>query len=94
MRRPKRRHGPGRRRRRGGTRLTFHFLGDEVKLHVPLTRQLCLFQDDQVVTRESIRLFMRLAVWWKVKGNQRRAMIDHEVGQYGLEVHRVEVQEV
>jgi hypothetical protein len=51
----------------GGTKLIFPFLGDELKLHLPLTLQMCWFEDRDVVTRESIRLFMKLAIWWKVK---------------------------
>jgi hypothetical protein len=54
----------------GGTTLLFPFLGDELKLHVPLTLQMHEFKDNQVVTRESIRLFMKLAIWWKVKDKQ------------------------
>jgi hypothetical protein len=51
----------------GGTKLIFPVLGEELKLHLPLTLQMCWFEDHDVVTRESIRLFMKLAIWWRVK---------------------------
>jgi hypothetical protein len=51
----------------GGTKLIFPVFGDELKLHLPLTLQMCWFKDHGVVTRESIRLFMKLAIWWRVK---------------------------
>src|SRR5262245_56936425 len=54
----------------GGTSIIFPFLGDELKLHLPLTLQMCWFEDHDVVTRESIRLFMKLAIWWRVKDKQ------------------------
>jgi hypothetical protein len=54
----------------GGTKLIFPFLGDELKLHLPLTLQMCRFEDHDVVTCESIRLFMKLAIWWRVKDKE------------------------
>jgi regulator of protease activity HflC (stomatin/prohibitin superfamily) len=42
-------------------------LGDEVKVHVPLTLQLSHFEDKKVLTRESIQLFVKVAIWWRIK---------------------------
>ena len=39
----------------GGMKFIYPILGEEIKVHVPLTLQMCEFQDHKVLTRESIQ---------------------------------------
>jgi regulator of protease activity HflC (stomatin/prohibitin superfamily) len=50
----------------GGTRFIFPVLGEEVRVRVPLTLKLTSFEDCQVLTRESVQLYMKVALWWRV----------------------------
>jgi len=54
----------------GGMRFIFPVLGDEIRLHVPLTLQMSQFKDDKVLTRESIQLHVKVALWWRIKDRQ------------------------
>jgi regulator of protease activity HflC (stomatin/prohibitin superfamily) len=51
----------------GGTRFIFPIFGDEIKVHVPLTLQMSQFEDEKVLTRESIQLRVKVALWWRIK---------------------------
>jgi regulator of protease activity HflC (stomatin/prohibitin superfamily) len=50
----------------GGTRFIFPVLGEELKVRVPLTLKLTVFEDQEVLTRESVQLYMKVALWWRV----------------------------
>jgi regulator of protease activity HflC (stomatin/prohibitin superfamily) len=50
----------------GGTRMIYPILGEEVRVRVPLSLQLSEFKDNNVLTRESIRVRIRIAIWWRV----------------------------
>ena len=51
----------------GGMRFIFPIFGEEIKVHVPLTLQMSRFEDHKVTTRESIQLFIKLALWWRIQ---------------------------
>jgi regulator of protease activity HflC (stomatin/prohibitin superfamily) len=70
----------------GGMRFLFPFQGEEIKIHVPLTLQLSEFYDRKVLTRESIQLSVKLALWWRVKG---REGLEKFYLLIGKEVHHV-----
>jgi len=57
-------YGP---QRGGGMKYIFPILGDEWKVHVPLTLQLSVFEDDRILTREAIQLYVKIAFWWRIK---------------------------
>jgi regulator of protease activity HflC (stomatin/prohibitin superfamily) len=50
----------------GGLRIIYPFLGEELRGRVPLTLQLTWFRDERVLTRESVQLTIRIALWWQV----------------------------
>jgi hypothetical protein len=50
----------------GGTAYIYPILGDEVRVRVPLTLKLTQFEDNKVLTRESIQIFLKIAFWWRV----------------------------
>ena len=50
----------------GGLRILYPVFGEELRAQVPLTLQLTWFRDDRVLTRESIQLVVKVALWWKV----------------------------
>ncbi len=54
----------------GGMRFIFPILGEEIKVHVPLTLQMSQFYDHKVLTRESIQLFIKVALWWRIKDRE------------------------
>jgi regulator of protease activity HflC (stomatin/prohibitin superfamily) len=50
----------------GGLRVIYPVLGEELRARVPLSLQLTWFRDERVLTRESVLLTVKVAVWWKV----------------------------
>lgn len=50
----------------GGTKFIYPLFGEEVRLRVPLSLKLTQFEDMNVLTRESIQLYIKLAIWWRV----------------------------
>jgi regulator of protease activity HflC (stomatin/prohibitin superfamily)/predicted RNA-binding Zn-ribbon protein involved in translation (DUF1610 family) len=48
----------------GGTQFIYPLFGEELRIRVPLTLRLTQFQDANVLTRESTRLFFKVAIWW------------------------------
>lgn len=50
----------------GGLRIIYPVLGEELRARVPLSLQLTWFRDERVLTRESVLLTVKVAVWWKV----------------------------
>lgn len=50
----------------GGLRIIYPVLGEELRAQVPLTLQLTWFRDERVLTRESIQLVVKVAIWWQV----------------------------
>ena len=50
----------------GGLRIIYPVLGEELRAQVPLTLQLTWFKDERVLTRESIQLAVKVALWWEV----------------------------
>jgi regulator of protease activity HflC (stomatin/prohibitin superfamily) len=64
----------------GGLRIIYPFLGEELRGRVPLTLQLTWFQDERVLTRESIQLSVKMGIWWQVDDLEKYFYtIDHEV---------------
>ena len=51
----------------GGLRFLYPPFGQELGLRVPLTLQTVEFEDTNVYTRDSIPLFMRVMIWWRIK---------------------------
>ncbi|GEM_PF-3122429 len=50
----------------GGARLIYPIWGDEVFERVPMSIQYLTWEDDNVLTRESIQVYMKVAVWWRI----------------------------
>ncbi|MDB5306723.1 MAG: hypothetical protein JWO38_925 [Gemmataceae bacterium] len=64
----------------GGLRIIYPLLGEELRGRVPLTLQLTWFRDERVLTRESVQLTIKVALWWQVCDLQRYFyQIDSEV---------------
>lgn len=55
----------------GGVRLIYPWLGQEMRLRVPLTEQQTDFRDDNVLTHESILVKIRVSIRWKVVDIER-----------------------
>jgi hypothetical protein len=55
----------------GGTRYIYPMLGDELRVRVPLTLRLTSFEDENILTRESIRIYMKVATWWRISDLQK-----------------------
>lgn len=69
----------------GGTKFIFPIVGDEVKVHVPLTLQMSTFEDRNVSTRDGVQLFVKIAFWWRLKDKaglkKFYLLVDREVRQ-------------
>jgi regulator of protease activity HflC (stomatin/prohibitin superfamily) len=64
----------------GGTQFIFPLFGEELRVRVLLTLKLTQFQDSNVLTRESTRLFLKVAFWWWIDDLEKYYyMIDEEV---------------
>jgi regulator of protease activity HflC (stomatin/prohibitin superfamily) len=50
----------------GGIKVIYPILGDELRARIPLTTRMVLWQDENILTRESIQVRIKLAIWWKV----------------------------
>src|SRR5260370_10805864 len=50
----------------GGTAYIYPIFGDEVRVRVRVTLKLTQFEDNKVLTRESIQVFLKVAFWWRV----------------------------
>jgi regulator of protease activity HflC (stomatin/prohibitin superfamily)/predicted RNA-binding Zn-ribbon protein involved in translation (DUF1610 family) len=65
----------------GGTQFIYPLFGEELRLRVPLTLKLTQFEDKNVLTRESTRLFVKVAFWWWIADLQKYySVIDKRVG--------------
>lgn len=51
----------------GGIHIIYPLLGEELRAQVPLTLQLTWFRDERVLTRESIQLVVKVAIWWEIR---------------------------
>jgi regulator of protease activity HflC (stomatin/prohibitin superfamily) len=49
----------------GGTKFIFPIRGEEFA-KVPLTIRMLTWEDDKILTRESLQIHMKVVVWWKV----------------------------
>jgi regulator of protease activity HflC (stomatin/prohibitin superfamily) len=64
----------------GGLRIVYSVLGEELRARVPLTIQLTWFRDERVLTRESIQMKVKAAIWWQVSELEKYFYrIDQEV---------------
>jgi len=50
----------------GGTRFIFPIKGDELRARIPLAFRMLTWEDQEVLTRESIQVRVKVALWWKV----------------------------
>ena len=51
---------------RGGIKYIYPIRGEELRARVPLTIRMLTWEDDKVLTRESLRIHMKVVVWWSV----------------------------
>jgi regulator of protease activity HflC (stomatin/prohibitin superfamily) len=51
----------------GGVILIWPIFGQELRVRVPLSLQLTEFKDENVMTRESMPVRIRVAFWWRLK---------------------------
>jgi len=49
----------------GGTKFIFPIRGDEVRARFPLTLRMVTWEDQNILTRESIQVRMKVAAWWR-----------------------------
>jgi regulator of protease activity HflC (stomatin/prohibitin superfamily) len=50
----------------GGMRFIYPFRGEELRARIPLTLRLITWNDTDILTRESIQVMLKVAVWWRV----------------------------
>jgi len=50
----------------GGTKFIYPIRGEELRARVPVTFRMLTWEDPAILTRESIQVRMKVAVWWKV----------------------------
>jgi regulator of protease activity HflC (stomatin/prohibitin superfamily) len=50
----------------GGTRFIFPARGEELRARIPLNTHMVQWEDANILTRESIRVRMKVALWWRV----------------------------
>lgn len=63
---------------KGGTKLIFPIRGDEVRARIPLAIRFITWQDEKVLTRESLQAMVKVVVWWRVT----------DIVSYVFEIHR------
>jgi regulator of protease activity HflC (stomatin/prohibitin superfamily) len=68
----------------GGLRVIYPVLGEELQGPIPLAVQLTWFEDRRVLTRESIPLTVKVALWWRVSNLERYAY------KISPEIHAIE----
>ena len=50
----------------GGRKYIFPIIGEELRARVPLAIRFLIWEDEEVLTRESLQAHIRVAIWWKV----------------------------
>ncbi len=50
----------------GGTKFIFPIQGDELRARIPLTIKMLTWEDDKILTRESLQIHMKVVIWWNV----------------------------
>ena len=50
----------------GGMRFIYPIRGEELRARIPLTLRLITWNDTDILTRESIQVMLKVAVWWRV----------------------------
>ena len=50
----------------GGMRFIYPIRGEELRARIPLTLRLITWHDTDILTRESIQVMLKVAVWWQV----------------------------
>lgn len=64
----------------GGTRFIFPIRGEEVRARVSLRYRMLTWEDPAVLTRESIQVHIKVALWWKVADLEKYVFnIDPEI---------------
>ena len=51
---------------KGGIKFIYPIIGEELRARVPLTIRMLTWEDDKVLTRESLQIHMKVVVWWNV----------------------------
>jgi len=51
---------------KGGIKYIYPIRGEELRARVPLTIRMLTWEDDKVLTRESLQIHMKVVVWWNV----------------------------
>ncbi len=70
----------------GGTKFIFPIKGDELEARVPLTIRLVSWEDDRVLTKESLQVRVKVAVWWRISSMKEYVFdIDRSVHVEGPE---------
>lgn len=50
----------------GGTKFIYPIRGEELRARIPLALHLLTWEDEKILTRESIQVRMKVALWWRV----------------------------
>ncbi|MFZ2785414.1 MAG: SPFH domain-containing protein [Sediminibacterium sp.] len=59
----------------GGTKFIFPIKGEELRARVPLTIKMLTWEDDKILTRESLQIHMKVVIWWNIS-NIRKFTFD------------------
>jgi regulator of protease activity HflC (stomatin/prohibitin superfamily) len=71
----------------GGMKFIYPIKGEELRARVPMTLRLITWEDQNILTRESIRVRMKIAVWWKV-ADVRTYVFNIDSGMHIDDSHR------
>ncbi len=76
---------------KGGIKYIYPIRGEELRARVPLTIRMLTWEDDKVLTRESLQIHMKVVVWWNVSNIvkyvfdiDRSVHLDEEHAEIGL----------
>jgi regulator of protease activity HflC (stomatin/prohibitin superfamily) len=56
---------------KGGTKFIFPIMGEELYARVPLTIRMLTWEDDRLLTRESLQIHMKVVIWWNVSDMEK-----------------------
>jgi regulator of protease activity HflC (stomatin/prohibitin superfamily) len=51
----------------GGTAIIYPVLGEELRIHIPLTLRPCEFWDQRIISGDGMHLRVRLTFWWRIQ---------------------------
>jgi regulator of protease activity HflC (stomatin/prohibitin superfamily) len=71
----------------GGTKFIYPIKGEELKARIPTTFRMLTWEDPAILTRESIQVRMKVAVWWRV-GDLKKYVFSIDPDMHSAGVHK------